>query len=70
MIVHSAEVWRAFVELDRPSREPWDLTVGCGVAVRPEGFGEVATGRVCAGTGAALSCQLCPHSPTYWRNVR
>ena len=38
-----------------------DFTDGCGVAAG------VDSGRVCAGTGAAPSCQLCPESPTYWR---
>lgn len=37
-----------------------DHTDGCGQP--PPG---IQTGRVCAGTGKALSCQLCPHSPDY-----
>lgn len=46
----------------RTSRPPGDHVIGCGQP--PEG---VVNGRVCAGVGTELSCQLCPHSPTYWR---
>lgn len=45
----------------RISRPPGDYTVGCGQP--PDG---VVSGRVCAGTGAELSCQLCPESPNYF----
>jgi hypothetical protein len=37
-------------------------TYGCGTSVDA-----VLRGRVCAGNGGQLTCQLCPQSPTYWR---
>ena len=45
------------------TRTAGDFTLGCGQP--PAG---VINGRVCAGTGAQLSCQLCPSSPSYWRH--
>lgn len=52
-------------ELRAAGRESGDFTTGCGRP--PEG---VTSGRVCAGTGKSLSCQLCPHSPTFWDQAR
>ncbi|RZU48864.1 hypothetical protein EV385_0593 [Krasilnikovia cinnamomea] len=48
----------------REPRSAEDFTLGCGQP--PAG---VTNGRVCAGTGAELICQLCPSSPTYWRKT-
>lgn len=44
-----------------PNPGDQDMTEGCGEP--PPG---VISGRVCAGVGDRLSCQLCPQSPTYW----
>lgn len=65
MIIHSADVKLAWPPVTTRTKPDWDLTIGCGTAERPAAFGQVATGRVCAGTGAVLSCKLCPNSPTY-----
>lgn len=45
-------------------RQPGDFVLGCGQP--PEG---VTSGRVCAGVSTEPACQLCPNSPTYWRNT-
>lgn len=37
-----------------------DVALGCGDVTTK------TSGRVCTGAGTQLSCQLCPHSPTYW----
>lgn len=45
-------------------REPGDFVLGCGQPAAGQ-----HSGRACAGTGAQLSCQLCPPSPSYFRGT-
>lgn len=65
--------WKAHkaCALDAPSTGPlgnWDGDDHRAVADGSPGCGEplASHARSCAGTGAKLSCQLCPSSPTYW----
>lgn len=57
--IESREVAPGGGEYEASKAEPRAL--GCGTPAPGQ-----TSGRVCAGTGAELSCQLCPSSPTYW----
>jgi hypothetical protein len=52
------------------SRNENDYTIGCGQT--PDDYQQdqkFKSGRVCAAAGKTPSCQLCPHSPNYWRGM-
>ncbi len=56
------------VDVERAStRAEGDHTIGCGEPPEDYQAGQpFKSGRVCAGLGTQLLCQLCPSSPNYW----
>lgn len=55
-----------------PQVTPIDVDESSGARSEPRPIGCAQRpdpgGSWCAGTGSRLSCQICPRSPTYWRD--